>query len=211
MNKKILLSIMAIGLIAMLAGTGIYALFNDTETSTGNTFTAGTLDLKVNDHDEPTYGDGVSATWTLSNMKPGDTVGPRSVNLMNFGTVEGDHLEIRCTNQVDDPPGPESDTEELTTDMDKAMEIIGLTYDMNNLLSTLTDLNGNGIIDLDDFENWNSGEGFDNLTPIPAANQVSFTTFTMQLLFHPTLADNDYQGDILTTTITFTLNQDSSQ
>ncbi len=95
--------------------------------------------------------------------------------------------------------------------MDWAMEILSLTYDVNNLLVELTDLNQNSIIDLDDFENWNNGEGFDNLTPIPAANPGTQTTFMMELLFHPTLADNDYQGDILTTTITFTLNQDSSQ
>jgi predicted ribosomally synthesized peptide with SipW-like signal peptide len=201
---------MLIAIVGMLAGAGIWAYFSDTETSTGNVFTAGTLDLKVGDWNED-YGDGVTATWTLSNMKPGDTIGPYSVFLRNFGSIEADHIEIKCTNTVTDPPGPESDTEEGTTDMDKAMEITILAYNGNNLLNTLTDLNGNGIIDLDDFENSNEGQGFDNITPVPAANQGTTRTFTMALKFHPTLADNDYQGDILTTTITFTLNQHSSQ
>jgi len=192
-------------------GSVTFAYFSDIETSTGNTFTAGTLDLKVSDSDETTFKDGVTATWTVSDIKPGDTLGPHSVWLRNFGTVEGDHVEIKCINVVTDPPGPESDTEESTTDMDKAMKIIYLGYNGTNLLSILTDLNSNGIIDLDDFENWNGGEGFDNITPVPAANQAYQTTLTMELQFDPILGDNDYQGDTLTVTILFTLNQHSSQ
>jgi len=208
--RKILTAIFVVGLVATMAGAGIYAYFTDTETSTGNTFTAGTLDLKVGDWNED-YGDGVTATWTLSSMKPGDTIGPYSVFLRNFGSIEADHIEIKCSNTVTDPPGPESDTEEGTTDMDKAVEITMLAYNGTNLLDILTDFNDNGIKDLDDFENWNAGQGFDNITPVPAANQGTTRTFTMALRFHPTLADNDYQGDILTTTVTFTLNQHSSQ
>lgn len=206
MNRKTLLSIMAIGLLVMLSGTGTYALFSDTETSTGNTFTAGTFDLKVSDIDEG-IGDGVTATWTASDMKPGTTIGPYSVTLQNWGTVAGDHIEISCSNVVTDPEGPESDTEEDTTDMDWVMEITAMTYNgAPNLLSDLSDNNENGIKDLDDFE----AQGFDNLPP-PLPNQQGSYSFTMTLRFHPTLANNDYQGDILTTTITFTLNQDSSQ
>lgn len=196
---------MSIGLVAMLAGTGIYALFSDTETSTGNTFTAGTLDLKVSDRDEG-YVDGVTATWTASDMKPGTIIPPYSMSLQNWGTVAGDHIEISCSNVVTDPEGPESDTEEGTTDMDWVMEITIMTYNGTNLLGNLLDNNGNSIKDLDDFE----AQGFDNLSP-PLPNAQGSYSFTMALRFYPTLADNDYQGDILTTTITFTLNQDSSQ
>lgn len=47
MNKKILmsLSVIAAAAAAVVGGTG--AFFSDTETSTGNTFTAGAIDLKV--------------------------------------------------------------------------------------------------------------------------------------------------------------------
>ena len=47
MNKKILLSLCVIGAVAAIAVGGTIAYFSDTETSTGNTFTAGSLDLKV--------------------------------------------------------------------------------------------------------------------------------------------------------------------
>jgi predicted ribosomally synthesized peptide with SipW-like signal peptide len=54
--KRILISLSIIGVVAAV-GLGITAaLFNDTETSSGNIFTAGTLDLKV-DHTWETYND----------------------------------------------------------------------------------------------------------------------------------------------------------
>jgi predicted ribosomally synthesized peptide with SipW-like signal peptide len=65
MNKKILVSVMVIGLVAALAGAGLHAIFNDTETSTGNTFTAGTLNISLGT---------TSRSTGYNNMKPGDTV-----------------------------------------------------------------------------------------------------------------------------------------
>lgn len=63
--KKILMSLMAIGLVVGLVGAGTMAYFSDTETSTGNTFTAGTLDIALG-----------TSSWSadFDNMKPGDTV-----------------------------------------------------------------------------------------------------------------------------------------
>ena len=202
MDKKILASILIIAVASMLLGAGTYSYFSDKETSTGNTFTVGTgPDLKVSDRDEG-YGDGVTATWTASDMKPGTTIPPYSVSLQNWGTVAGNHIEITCSNTIYDPPGPPSDTEEGTTDMDWAMEITIMTYNGSDLLNLLLDNNGNGIKDLDDFE----AQGFDNLPP-PLPNAVGSYSFTMALRFHPILGDNDYQGDTLTTTIIFTLKQ----
>ena len=43
--KKILFSVMTMVLVVGLVGGGAFALFSDTETSTGNVFQAGTLDL----------------------------------------------------------------------------------------------------------------------------------------------------------------------
>jgi len=50
MNKKILISLSIIGAVAAIAIGGTVAYFSDTETSTGNTFTAGSIDLKVDNH-----------------------------------------------------------------------------------------------------------------------------------------------------------------
>jgi predicted ribosomally synthesized peptide with SipW-like signal peptide len=47
MNAKVLAAFLLIGLVAAMTGAGLYAYFSDTETSTRNVFTAGTLDLKT--------------------------------------------------------------------------------------------------------------------------------------------------------------------
>jgi len=52
--RKILISLSIIGAVAAVATGVTIALFNDTETSTGNIFTAGTMDLKV-DHKYAMY------------------------------------------------------------------------------------------------------------------------------------------------------------
>ncbi|MHC3129017.1 MAG: hypothetical protein IBV52_02955 [Candidatus Bathyarchaeota archaeon] len=81
MNKKILLSILAIGLVASLAGAGLYAVFTDTESSTGNTFTAGKLDISLG-----------TSSWStgFDNMKPGDTV-TFTITVGNDGTLPLDY------------------------------------------------------------------------------------------------------------------------
>jgi len=70
--------ILAVGMI----GVGTFAYFSDTETSAGNQLTAGTLDLKTDD------ADGVSETLYATNLAPGDTVGPSTIQLKNSGSVE---------------------------------------------------------------------------------------------------------------------------
>ena len=45
--KRILVSLSIIGVVAVIAIGGTVAYFRDTETSTGNTLTAGTLDLQI--------------------------------------------------------------------------------------------------------------------------------------------------------------------
>jgi predicted ribosomally synthesized peptide with SipW-like signal peptide len=85
MNKKILLGIMTIGLVSMLAGAGLYAYFSDTETSVGNVFTAGTIDISI----DPTVGQKVTLNGFVD-LKPCQTgytttkitnVGPNSATL----------------------------------------------------------------------------------------------------------------------------------
>jgi len=45
--KTVLMSLLAVALIGGLVGGGLFAYFSDTETSTGNTFEAGVIDLKI--------------------------------------------------------------------------------------------------------------------------------------------------------------------
>jgi len=67
--RKILLSIATVAFIGSLAVGATGALFSDTETSTGNTFTAGSIDLKIDNHAwyngelQPDF------TWELSDLE----------------------------------------------------------------------------------------------------------------------------------------------
>ena len=115
--RKLLLSMLATFLVIGLVGAGTYAWFQDTETSTGNTFTAGTMDLKIRDFaDGEDWGDGVTQTWTLPNMKPGvSETATQIVQLRNDGSIAADHLEISCSYTVNDLPDVESDTDKNTS------------------------------------------------------------------------------------------------
>ena len=48
--RKILLSLMVIGIAATMLGAGTMSYFSDSEISAGNTFAAGAIDLKINVH-----------------------------------------------------------------------------------------------------------------------------------------------------------------
>jgi len=75
MNKKILISLAVIGVVAAIAIGGTIAYFSDTETSTGNTFTAGKLDLIF--RKEVSLGQWEEVLgeplFTVTDMKPGDS------------------------------------------------------------------------------------------------------------------------------------------
>jgi len=80
--KKILISLMTIALVAVMAVGGAFAFFYDTEASTGNTFTAGTLVLSV------AGSEGGSAGWiTPNNWAPGETE-TGHVDLPHAGTID---------------------------------------------------------------------------------------------------------------------------
>ena len=63
--KRILISLSIIGIVGAIAIGATIAYFNDTETSTGNIFTAGTMDLKV-DHTFQTYNDADCKTCSVT-------------------------------------------------------------------------------------------------------------------------------------------------
>lgn len=207
---SILNSILVIAVAAILIGAGTWAYFSDSEKSPNYSIASGKLDLKISDPDENGGGrDGVHDTWVMPNGMPGVSTVSSSVWFRNAGSIDADHLEVAVANQTIDPPGPESDTEEGTTDMDKVIQITKMEYVTDstvvNCLGLLSDSNGNGFIDLDDLE----AQGIDNLRPPLKSNFVS-TRLDMDLKFHES-ADNDYQGDSLKSTFAFTLNQDASQ
>jgi len=78
MTKKILISLSVIGLVAAIVVGGTIAYFSDTETSVGNTFSTGVIDIKINDQNPWT------GSWDIKDMKPCET-GYIVFNIQNPG------------------------------------------------------------------------------------------------------------------------------
>jgi hypothetical protein len=75
------------------AGNGTRATFTDTATSTGNAFSTGIVDLKLTDSDQ-TDQDTVTASLTLSNMVPGDSI-TRPIAVKNANGGSGQSIAAR--------------------------------------------------------------------------------------------------------------------
>jgi predicted ribosomally synthesized peptide with SipW-like signal peptide len=104
MNKKIIFaSIFVIGMLALAMGYGTYSYFSSTKTSTGNIFTAGTLNLQLS-NDNASWYDGVTATWASpSGWAPGDNV-TSSIYLRNTGSIPAEAV-YACWSNLTDPNG----------------------------------------------------------------------------------------------------------
>ena len=87
---------MVIALACALIGGGIYAVFSDTEDSTGNVFTAGTLNLvpstsgtgPVGKYTVTAGGDGINGNVVFTTLAPGDS-GSITWTLQNDGNLDG--------------------------------------------------------------------------------------------------------------------------
>lgn len=224
--KTILSAIFTVALVSVLVGAGTFAYYTDTEISSDNTFTADEMDLVTKDTIGDPWTNGVTATWTIDNMVPGDhTYGYVQLEKVD-DSFDADHMEIKCDYFVtEEEPRISSDTDPNTDtnpdSMAKQLVILIATYDNGGNVDLLTgiktygtdelpvnndwkiaDQDVDGKITLYDFKNSN----LDNLQ----APNGHMTTFKMDVKFDEN-AGNDFQGDTLDMTVTFTLNQDVSQ
>ncbi len=94
--KKILVSVMVISLACALIGGGIYAVFSESEDSTGTSWTTGTLNLiptvsgtgPGGKYSETPGGDGLNGYVVFTNLAPGDS-GSITWTLQNDGSLDG--------------------------------------------------------------------------------------------------------------------------
>jgi len=223
MDKKILASMLIIAAASMLIGAGTVAYFSDTETSSGNVFQAGTgPDLKLSHSSGGPWTDGVTGTWTLADMKPGNETQTASVFFKNFGSVPSSTMTITCNYTVtEESPQTESDTDPNTDDhpdeMAKYMIITMMVYkndwvNINCLTGhdsysgqtkddwKINDANGDGKISLYELKL----DPLINL-PSPDTQDNKITQLDMRIKFDED-AGNDFQGDTFDLTMIFTLN-----
>jgi spore coat-associated protein N len=83
MGKRILMSILVVAVAFGTVAAGTYAMWADTVTSTGNTFSSGSLALQVNGSHDP------GVLVTMANFAPGLSRSTGDITLKNDGTVDG--------------------------------------------------------------------------------------------------------------------------
>ncbi len=211
MKKQILMSMMAIGIVALLVGSATFAYFSDTETSGDNTFTAGIFaDLKLLDNDEY-WGDGVTATWAATDMIPGQEflfIVEHVALAYHPGTIPPDSLKITCDYSVDETANPvESDTDPNTNEhpdaMAKQMVITRFMYNGTDYLSSITDFDSDGDKTFYDLKQTPV-----TTLPLPTTPPNGGIFFRLSIKFSED-AGNDFQGDTFDLTMIFILNQNS--
>lgn len=92
--KRILGSLFVVGAAMVVVVGATRAVFSDTETSVGNTVSAGSIDLKVNGQDG-----GLGVLFSAANMAPGHVYQTGCVTLNNAGTLDG-KFAFKVTNPV---------------------------------------------------------------------------------------------------------------
>ena len=206
MNTKILLSLSVIGAVAAIVIGGTVAYFSDTETSTGNTFTAGTLNLTVNDKD----GENV-ILFNLSNLRPGDQ--PKGkYTIKNIGSINGylDIENISFESYENECIEPEIEAGDTTCETGPDQ---GELDDVLNLRMFL-DYNGDGWISTGEPVFFNGKvkdlpTHFELNEPVPANGGVDFVAEIYDWWNTPD--DNKAQSDSLVINMTFELAQTTGQ
>lgn len=177
--KGILLSLMAVLLVSGMMGVA-YASANNVNTQ--NNFSDSSLDLKLNDQNDLTWRDGVTATWKTTNMAPGDEF-----------AFDGSFVGLRS-----DFPGKVEITCDYNSDaMAKHMVITRFIYD--NEEYQVQDVDGDGRVTFYDLKE----SPVTNL-PSPRKGGVDGTLFEMSVKFHEG-AGNKFQGATFNLTMIFTL------
>jgi predicted ribosomally synthesized peptide with SipW-like signal peptide len=139
--KAILISLLIIGLVGGLVGGGMFANFSDTETSTGNSFTSGSLNLKMWDYTDEveSQGDrspGNAMMFSQSDMVPGEFENV-TIRFKNDSTIPGS-LSVAFSLTAD------TGTPLFSTELN----VTAASYDAIPILAILTAGYGDGLAPL---------------------------------------------------------------
>ena len=193
---RIVKSFLTIAVVAAIAVGATGALFSDSETSVGNSFTAGTLDLIVDG------GNTNVVKFNLTNLRPGNQPGG-SYTLANVGSISGylDVTNISVTTSENGILDMESDAGDTTADEGELDDVLNLRL--------YVDRDGNGSISTGDYVFYNDKvanlpASFDINEPLAAGGSTK-----IKALFDwwNTSIDNQAQGDGFVLDMTFDLSQ----
>ncbi len=211
---SIIKSLMMIAVAAAVAIGSTKAVWSDSGQSTGNTFQAGTLDLKLSDNNDTDL-DSVTVTWAGDDMLPGGAGVSATLNLKNVGSPAADHVHFSVANSItEDTSLAGADDSDLITGH---LQVTSLTYDGTNILNfnLIPDDNANGYLDLADMEAAGSiGMSTGLLTDNPPKLVLDDLNTDHPLVMTVALnsdSPDENQGDLNTMTVTATLHQANGQ
>ncbi|HLC29619.1 MAG TPA: TasA family protein [Dehalococcoidia bacterium] len=199
MNKSVLLLAAALLVVGAggMVGAGTQAVFTDTAASSGNTFVAGTLNLKLNGSDS------VTGTITGATMKPGDYK-TGSVTVSNSGSLAGTY-----TMSTSVPTEVEGGA--VAAPLLKAQLLLRISRQVT-ACDNPNSAGLNSLLNLTDDTGLYGTVGGAALNVGAVASQALAASpdpgevLCFEVLF-PNNSGNDYQGDSIDATFTFTLTQ----
>jgi len=182
-KKKLIMSLSTIIMVAVVVIGATGAFFSDTETSTGNTFTAGAIDLKIDNHCFYNGDDqACTSNWMLkdlvptsdkffnfSDVKPGDS----GVNIISLHIINNDAWAcLNIGNKQDNDNG-------LTEPEDVVDDTPGVGEgELSGFLSTFTwwDTDQNGAFDTGEGQIDNGDLGSVDMWPLADAGHLPAIT-----------------------------------
>jgi len=210
--KKIFALTIAALLVLGVVGGGTWAYFQDTESSTNNSLTAGTLDLTIEG------GNAAVTTFSASNVYPGQS-GSGNSTLKNVGSLPG-NLTIATANLINTESSGGTEFEgdggsgELGGVAKMAIWIdVGSqnnTYDAGTDIGLKSDgtTYTSGALQYDTIDNY-AGKTWTNVLTNVVQNQVNEFNVSWQVPYGSSV-DNSYQGDAVSIDFQFTLVQYNS-
>ena len=205
-RRRVLGGIVTVGAAAAAAGAGTFALFSDTEESSGNTVQAGTLNLQ----------DTETTSFPVDNLVPGDEV-EGTVKTIYDSDSDVDPVNVTASltlSENDLTPTPESNTGNLSASefagyisMDTAElnDGKGNSHNIESNSGTTNGPNDTSYTSLADVVEYDIPD--DALSNVAPGNTVTLDlvgTFVSG-------AGNDAQGEGIDLDVTFTANQPDTQ
>jgi spore coat-associated protein N len=183
LKKQFAVTLASVGLGAALIGGGTFAYFNDTETSNGNTFAAGTIDLRPD-----LTG---AAVFNITNAKPGQEWD------VNYTLKNAGSLPANVSVTADYTANGNGDASDIGTQL----VITDLKFGGNPVT---VDAGADNVLTLNELDNINVALGA--LGAVGTADDEKAITF--KLTFKEANApQNEYQGDSATVNLVFEARQ----
>ena len=198
--KRIILSLALIVVASAGAIGATRAYFSDTETSTGNSFAAGTLDLNL---------DGANINvvkFSLTNLVPGD-LGTGTWTIYNAGSING-YVDIHSIARTDNDNLCNEPEGLVDSNCGAGEGELSANMDINLFI----DVNGDGVFDSGDTTIYTGhlSEIAANYDQNIALNALATKYISLNWGI-PSGAGNDIQSDSVSVDMTFELGQTTAQ